>query len=357
MLLDRSSISPPRGPTSEQLGRRCSGTASLLFMLAVLPVLFVALSLGVEVMNFMGLRAQLRRAADMQLIEALRQKSPGELLVSRLTDEGRLLSGHLEDISVHSSLSDSTGVVALEARYKAALSSFIENLCGRPTRAIPLRVVSKARRQHAGTMIVVDRRVLSFEPECGNAHLQALGRFTDHLVEGLGGSAADISVFITPGDADLVEPVSEARLDEGPRCRPARDGSLFDVAAIKGTLGGTEGPLDIGYAILDNALEKIFTQDFESRLIVFLVSKARYEAGDSSFLFSLLRSAVEASRLPIHALTIVLDDSQGFDNRIADQGYLGSSFREVSVSTSELEGARLVAAISRGMRDAIVVEE
>jgi Flp pilus assembly protein TadG len=108
---------------------------SLLFLLALIPVLFVMLAVTLEFSHLVGVRDDLQNVVDEEGYDGLTyRRSSAEVeanLRARLDDRSEFSFSQVSVQSVASTVSPASASVSASLNYKGTFLSFLENFVGR----------------------------------------------------------------------------------------------------------------------------------------------------------------------------------------------------------------------------------
>lgn len=363
-MQQRSSYPPPTPWYQGGDPARSRGLTTLLVTAVLLPLMFVMLTVTIEFAHFFGIRDELQRVLDRQAHEALVRGLDEEEVAEAVRQRMRNVSGLARITDVRHFRSQARSLVEARAEYGGAFFQFVEDFTGRDRTVLPIALQSQVRIQSAASLILVDRAVPEGANTCNDPGLEAIAGFVDRLTESwVVGAGARVAVGVTPGvtpiSPDVIAPVellAQDASDPVPRCRAAIVGSSFDVAAIRGSVGTPFDAFDVGYALRDLANPELLEQAREVRSVVLVLRRERYDAGFAQGIFALLQESARNLPVRVDMYAVILDGTGTIDYRPLNAGINGGIYRELGASQSELNGARLLGAMTKTITDRIVLE-
>ena len=343
---------------------RSRGLTTLLFTAVILPLMFVMLTVTIEFAHFFGIRDELQRVLDRQAHDALVQGLGEEDVAHAVRQRMRNVSGMTQITNVRHFRAQARSIVEARAEYSGAFFQFVEGFTGRERTVLPISLQSQVRIQTAASLILVDRAVSAGSNSCSDPGLQAIAGFVDRLTESwVDVAGARVAVGVTPGVTPIapgvvapVELLAQDASDALPRCRAAVLGSSFDVAAIRGSIGTPFDAFDVGYALRELATPELLEQEREVRNVVLVLRRERYDAGFAQGIFTLLQDSARNLPIRVDMYAVVLDATGTIDHRPLNAGINGGVYRELGASASELNGSRLLGAMTQTITDRIVLE-
>lgn len=341
--------------------RAQSGMTSLLFLLALVPVLLVMLAVTLEFSHLVGVRDDLQTVVDEEGYDALTyRRSSAEVesaLRARLENRSEFSFSQVSLESAESTVSAASADVSASLRYKGTFLSFLENFFGRQSPTLELAATSRLRRQRGGVLVVFDRSVATVVDPCSTVELQARTRFVDRVIDAVAvnpDSVASVGVF--PGTVEAVDLLAPDATDGLSRCRPKVGETTYDASALA-AVGGVPGdPFEVAEDMARLVSQELLARPLEYRAVVLVIGADSYPMGYSSFAQQAISAVAEAAELSIQLLVVVAGVDGSFTPLPPAYGVYGGVVREVGASITELQRERFAAAVSRTMTERIVWE-
>lgn len=337
------------------------GMASLLFLLALIPVLLVMLGVTLEFSHLVGVRDDLRGMVGEQGYEALAyHRSSDEVesnLRARLADQARVSFSSVNTGTVAATVTKGSASVSASLDYRGTFLSFLENFLGRDSPVLELSASTSARRQRGGVLLVLDRTVAAATDPCMAPELEARAAFIDNVVESVRANSENlVQVGVFPGVVEAVDLLALDGSDGIDRCRPIRDGSVYDTAGLLARVGAPGDPFDVAGDLARHAAVELLGRRLEYRAVVLVIGADSYPMGYSAFAQQALAAVAEQAELPLHVFIVVAGVDGTFTPLPPALGVFGGVSREVGATLSELQRGRLASAVSRTMTERIVWE-
>ncbi len=338
------------------------GMVSLLFVLALLPVLLVMVAVTLEFSHLVGVRDHIQRALDDEAFEALayrRLATEVETRVrKRLTDRSRVSFSMVGLRAVKVATNQSSAEVYANLDYTGTFLSFIENIVGKKSHVVELSAESRARRQRAGVLLLLDRTVVPGVDPCTAQEFDARAMFVDSVVETLRASSdTAVKVAVFPGARGITELLTTDIRDGVERCRPHNDELVYDVRGVAARSATRIDPFEMSLEFAQVVSDELLANPFEYRAVVIVLSAEAYPDGYSAFVQQALGAASEGVGLPLRVLTVVAGVDRTFVPLPPTYGMHGGSTREIAASLAELRQGRLAGAVSRTLSERIVWEK
>jgi hypothetical protein len=337
------------------------GMTSLLFLLALIPVLFVMLAVTLEFSHLVGVRDDLQNVVDEEGYDGLTyRRSSAEVeanLRARLDDRSEFSFSQVSVQSVASTVSPASASVSASLNYKGTFLSFLENFVGRQSPTLELAATTRLRRQRGGVLFVLDRSVSTVTDPCSTVDLQARANFVDQVIDAVASNPDNIvRVGVFPGVAEAVDLLSSDGADGIVRCRPKRGDATYDAGGLM-ALGGVPGdPFEVAGDMGRLVSEELLAKTLEYRAVVVVLGADSYPMGYSSFVQQAISAVAEAAEISLQLLIVVAGADGTFTPLPPAYGVYGGVVREVGVSLTELQRERFAAAVSRTMIERIVWE-
>ncbi len=340
------------------------GLVTVLFAAIVLPLIFIMLTITVELAHFFGVRDELQRVLDREAHDALVRGSTEEDVVQAVRQRMRNVTGMAALTSVRQMRSPARSMVEARAEYRGAFFQFVQDFTGQNRTILPILLRSQVRIQSAAALVIVDRGVPSGVDPCADQGLRAMTQFVDRLTESwmeVAQARVAVGVFpgatqITPGVVAPVELLASDARDALPRCRGADTSTSFDLQAVRGNVGVPPDAYSVAFDLRDIADEQVVQQPREVRSIVLVLRRDRYDQGYAQSVFNLLQESAQGVPFSIDMYVVVLDNTQTIDSRPLSIGINGGVYREIGAAASELTGFRLLGTMSQALTDRIVLE-
>jgi Flp pilus assembly protein TadG len=344
--------------------RDCRGMVTVLFAAVILPLIFVMLTLTVELAHFFGIRDELQRVLDREAHDALVRGSTEGEVVYAVQQRMRNVSGMAALTSVRHVRSAARSMIEAQAEYRGAFFQILQEFTGQDRTILPIWLQSQVRIQSAASLVIVDRSVPAGANPCIDTGLRAMTSFADRLAESWAGVAeARIAVGVFPGGTERrpggvapIELLARDAQDNVPRCRAAQSTNSFDLSAIRGSVETPPDAYSVAFDLRDIVDQELVQQAREVRTVVLVLRRERYDRGYAQSVFNLLLESVQGLPLPIDMYVVVLDSSQTIDSRPLSIGINGGVYREIGAAESELAGVRLLGVMSQALTGRIVVE-
>lgn len=337
------------------------GMTSLLFLLALIPVLLVMLAVTLEFSHLVGVRDDLQNIVDEEGYDALTyRRSSAEVdarVRARLTEQSDVSFSRVEVESATSTVNPAAASVSASLNYKGTFLSFLENFLGRESQVVELAATTRLRRQRGGALLILDRSVLATTDTCAEVALEARASFVDRVVGGVAANPDTIvRVGVFPGVTEGVELLSLDGDDGIDRCRPIIAQSSYDASGLRAYVGTPGNPFDVANDVARLVSEELLARSLEYRAVVLVIGADSYELGCSAYAQQAVNAVAEAAELPLQFLIVVAGTDGTFTPLPPSYGLYGGSAREVGASLSELSRERFATAVSRTMTERIVWE-
>jgi hypothetical protein len=338
-----------------------SGMTSLLFLLALIPVLLVMLAVTLEFSHLVGVRDDLQNLVDEEGYDALTyRRSSGDVestLRARLENRAEFSFSRVNLERAESTVSAASAEVSASIQYKGTFLSFLENFLGRQSPTLELAATTRLRRQRGGVLLVLDRSFVTVTDPCSMEEIQARASFVDRVVDAVAENPDNIvKVGVVPGVAEAVDLLSPDGTDGIGRCRPKLASARYDARALE-ALGGVPGdPFEVAEDVGRIVAEELIARPLEYRAVVLVIGADSYPMGYSSLVQQAVSYVAEASEMSIQLLIVVAGADGAFTPPPPGYGFYGGVVREVGVSLAELQRERFSTAVSRTMTERIVWE-
>lgn len=320
------------------------GSASIIFMVVVLPFLAILAMVGIEMTQFFGMREEVRRILDAEAKQSLGRPYPSDYVARRITSSLESLQPYVVVDSVRADTSAHQGEVVVTGTFNGALSKFVGLLLRQEVVGIPFRISSGVRRAKTLGLIVLDRTIGEGEEPCDGENLSARASMVSRIARDLEGSGVgQLAIGVTPGvvsEIDLLAPN-----DDLPRCGGARSGYL-GVESIEGATAGTfSDPIAVAYRATQLLLSAKGSGSVEQRAIVMVVPPALARSEAVPATFSLLEHEATRQSAKITEVGIVVGGARGevfFETR---SGVESGRAKYLNVSEDEAKGDSLRVAL------------
>jgi len=334
---------------------------SLLFMLALVPVLLVMLGVTLEFSHLVGVRDDLRGVVDEQGYEALAyHRAAGEVetnLRRKLADQSRVSFSMVNVGDVAATVTRGAARVSASLDYRGTFLSFLENFLGRESPVLELSTSASARRQRGGVLLVLDRAVAAAIDPCAAPEFEARATFIDGVVDAVQTNSENlVQVGVFPGVVEAVDLLTLDGSDGIDRCRQIREGAVYDTSGIVARVGAAVDPFDVAGDLARHAAIELLGRQLEYRAVVLVIGADSYPRGYSAFAQQALSAVAEAAELPLQVFIVVAGVDGTFMPLPPAHGAYGGVFREVGATLAELQRGRLASAVSRAMTERIVWE-
>ncbi|MEY4701385.1 MAG: hypothetical protein RL326_1572 [Pseudomonadota bacterium] len=341
--------------------RTQQGMTSLLFLLALIPVLLVMLAVTLEFSHLVGVRDDMQNIVDEEGYDALTYRRSSaeveERLRTRLADRSDVSFSGVTVESVTSTVSAAAASVSASVDYKGTFLSFLENFMGRESQVLELSATTRMRRQRGGVLLVLDRSALAATDTCAEVGLEARASFIDRVVGGVAANPDNIvRVGVFPGVVESVDLLSLSGDDGIDRCRPILAESAYDTSALRAHIGMPGDPFDVAEDLARIVSDELLARPLEYRAVVLVIGVDSYQLGYSSYAQLAVSAVAEAAELPLQFLIVVAGADGTFTPLPPAYGLYGGVAREVGASLSELKRERFATAVSRAMTERIVWE-
>lgn len=277
--------------------RSNTGAISFLCVSVILPLLVVAVAVGVELQQFYGVREYVQQVVDDRVRFGVSRHRLVEEVESDIRGALASLSPQVGAFSFTSSMGPSRGEVHLRAEYRGAFGSLAGLLTDAELGVIPFAVSTDVRRFHTSALIVLDRSFTDGGDGCTDVALQERGRLVDELSAALRAhGVSDVRVGVFPGVNGAFSSLStnseESRLIdcEGTTSLP------LHMSSVRGALDDAVDSLEIGQEIADNFVAGLST-DTESLSMIFVGRETELFARSVAFAHTLVKEADASQRL------------------------------------------------------------
>jgi hypothetical protein len=334
---------------------------SLLFLLALIPVLLVMLAVTLEFSHLVGVRDDLQNIVDEEGYDALSyRRSSAEVearLRGRLAQQPDVSFSRVQVASATSTVNPAGARVSASLNYKGTFLSFLENFMGRESQVVELAATTRMRRQRGGALLVLDRSVLATADPCAEVALEARASFIDRVAGAVAANPDNVvKVGVFPGVVEDVELLSLGGDDGIDRCRPIISESVYDTSGLRAHIGMPGNPFDVADDLARLVADELLATPLEYRAVVFVIGVDSYELGYSSYAQQAVSAVAEAAELSLQFLIVVAGADGSFTPLPPAYGLYGGVVREVGASLSELKRERFASAVSRTMTERIVWE-
>ena len=334
------------------VARFSRGMVSILFVAVVLPLTLMFLTVTVELSHFFGIRDELQKIVDREAYASLARGASEAEIKTGISERMRGISGMASITQVRVQGDRDRKFVGVSAQYSGAFFQLTQRLFGIDQEALPIAASSQVRLQSSAALVVFDRQIVDPIESCSSDDLGAIGSFVNRLsAVWQRTNSISLSVGVIPGSSQIVNLVNSPEQDGLQRCSNANG-----VGAIAGAMDPGHAPMDQALAIADLAINQLIQAAVESRVLVLVLRKERYDAGISLTVFDRLNQALIGTDLSINFITLVLDESGEIDYRPIVSGLQGGDYRELGVSRSELSGNKLISVVAQSLTDLVVIE-
>ena len=329
------------------------GSGALLLVGVLLPIIFMAMSLTVELSSFLSERRRLQLEVDDVARRMLRggiSQSEGEVLLrSRLAERAAFVSVS----SLKSNKSSKSIQISVRAKYRPTFTKLIPGASTAALDGIPFTLSSVVSRVPFDLTLIMDRSVRAGESECGAGALTDVKRFTTKLstvFSEFGASSVSLAV-LDPVSGEVTSLVNGASSVPFPRCTPSMlEDSPLDI--LENIAASAAIPLDSFIAPV-SIQEAVFaprsTGRFAKKQVVVLVTTGFDDRWRSlAELPQVIQAGVSSSGLDISLVDVIVGASgRGCDPGWSNQS--GASFKSRCIplsSSGGLNGTLLTALVS-----------
>lgn len=314
------------------------GSASMLFMVVVLPFFFMLAVVGIELTQFLGAREEVRRIVDFEAKQSLSRPYPPSYLKERIASSTRHLRPYVEILDVTAYVGQGRGEIVVQGTFDGALNKFVGFLTQQRTDVLSFTISSAVRRAKTLALIVLDRSVGISGARCGDKNLAIRAGFVSQVAKDLEAAGVDrVMVGVIPGIEDEVDILSVN--DQMPRCAGGEDGSYLEVASLEGVeVDGTSDSVSIAYRATQLLLLTKGAGALEQRAIVMVSPPIESRSVAVPATFSLLEHEAARQSAKITAVGIVVGAERGRNFFEMHSGSESGRARYLHVSEDEVSG-------------------
>ncbi|MEN9847043.1 MAG: hypothetical protein RIS36_2190 [Pseudomonadota bacterium] len=310
------------------------GAVSLLVAAFVLPILFVLLSIGIEVSGFFGAREEVLEQLDAELLAALRGGRGDDAIAERVQDRLSALRSYLvvEDVRVDRRGASIEG--RIRARYRGPLVELASHLTGVAPHATSMEVVSFVRRPRSAVLFVLDRTLAEGNAPCGDpalsARVETVMRSVDRFKSAEG---VTVRIAVLPGFQGEIDILGGN--DGVARC-PGSDPSGESARYVQGTpVDELPDPLSAAVRIVDGVIGLSATSPLEQRAVI-MVSKGKGGGAEiMTTALSLIEHEAVRQRVSIQGIGIAVTDSDEEGEWTVKSASGRSSYLQVSAADAQ----------------------
>lgn len=282
------------------------GSSSILFMVVVLPFLFILAVVGIEVTQFFGMREEVQRIVDSEAKQSLSRPYPSAYLKRRIASSTEHLKPYVEIRDVTANMSQGRGEVVVRGTFDGALNKFVGFLTQQNTDTLSFTISSTVRRAKTVALIVLDRSVGIGGARCGDKNLGIRAGFVSQVAQDLKAAGVDtVIVAAIPGVEDEIDILSAN--DRVPRCGGRDSGSYLGVGSLEGVeVDGASDSISIAYRATQLLLLTKGAGTLEQRAIVMVSPPIESRSVAIPATFSLLEHEAARQSVKITAVGLVV---------------------------------------------------
>jgi len=326
------------------------GSASIIFAVVVLPMLFILAMIGIELTQFFSMREEVRRIVDSEAKQSLGRPYPPEYVARRIRSRAQALRPYIEVSDVEADASGNRAEVVARGTFNGAISRLVGILLGQGLGGVSFAISSAARRTNTAALILIDRTVAASAPMCEDRNLRLRASIASNLARDLRSAGVmSVRIGVLPGEQREIDLL--AADDPVPRCSGFPNDNLFKVAAIKGTQGiRTDDPVDLAYLatrllLLDEDATNNEAAGIEQRAIIMIAPPFEVRSNAIPITFSLLADEAVRQETRISAVGIVVGgDGGGSSFGVKSESERGGA-KYLHVSEDEAAGSDLRVAL------------
>ena len=332
------------------MSRSERGSASILFAVVVLPMLFILAMIGVELSQFFSMREEVQRIVDGEAKESLGRPYASDYVARRISSRLGALKPYVEVAVVKATTSGKRGEVVVQGTFNGVMAQFVGFLLQKGMDGIPFAISSAVRRTSTSALILLDRTVDAKSPKCGDQNLILRASVVANLARDLqAAGASTVQIGVIPGVQQEIDLLSVN--DRVPRCGGGASESLFQVASVEGVQGiKSIDSVEVAYAATQLLLLKkdagAGTQAaIEQRALIMVAPpfEARSEAITTTF--SLLEHEIARQEARISAVGVVVGGPSGGIFFDVKSGSESGRAKYLHVSEDEAKGGDLRVAL------------
>ena len=288
------------------------GSASVLFMMVVLPFLLILFVVGIEVSQFLGVRDEVQRILDTEAKLSLGRFYSSEYVSRRISSRAEALRPYVSFASIETTETPEQGTIVVQGTYEGLLAHLVGALVGDGDGVIPFEISTTVRRAHTAALIVLDRAVGVGAARCGDAHFGRRAAFVTRLVGDLRSFGVDyVQVGVTPGVKEKIDILSSN--DEIPRCGGSDDASHLRIASVEGVEGEPiVDSLGVAYRAVQLLFSLAISPMVEQRAIIMVAPSFETRTEAITTTFSLLETEAARQNVKVDAIGIAVG---GPDNK------------------------------------------
>ena len=341
-------------------GERGSVTPLVIFV--VLPVLFLGLTLSIDLGNFLSVREEIRGLVDREALAALRGGIPPKQLEDRMSQQLRVFEPMVKVDGIQVSSVQGKLRVDVDAEYHSYFAQLLQTLAGRDSGwKISLASSAAVRKISSSTLLVLDRVVVPRVVGCNDPTLLRSEQFIEGLGQGLQRSgAANVAMAAFPSGIPRAE-------DEPPtHLAPIASESSADLLPDCGSeywrvVGGMTAPPPPNELVaeLEVMLGALIAARHSDRNAVVMVLRGK--SAEMQFISTFIQefaAVIERLRTPVSLIVIRVDptDENGTGLQLLGE-QLGVNYREVTVTSESVNTKELRTAVIGEIAERIVVAE
>ena len=317
------------------------GSASVLFMMVVLPFLFILLVVGVEVSQFLGVREEMQRLIDSEAKLGLERAYSADYLSRRMASRVESLKPYVSLARSEISSTAPQQTIVVEGVYQGLFAQLVGSLTGAGDVAIPFQLSTTVRRTQTAALIILDRVVSLGSSPCDDENLSRRAAFVARLVQDLRAFGVEsVHVGVMPGINGEVEILSPT--DEVPRCGASDPTSQLRIASVEGIAGGAAADsVAIAYRVVQLLFAPAVPASTEQRAIIMVAPPFESRTEAITTTFSLLETEAARQNTKVSAIGIAVGGPEkkeffGVRNESGRAKYLHLSEEEVDGSDARV---------------------
>lgn len=315
------------------------GSGALLLVAVLLPLMFMAMALTVELNSFLSERQRLQHEVDDVARRMLRgglSQSEGErLLRSRLAERSAFVAVK----SLESAKSGGKTQIEVNARYKPTFVKLIPGASTSALQGIPFTLSSVVSRVPYDVTLVVDRSIGVGESQCGG-EFQEIKRFgvkLASLFSELGAATLNLAV-LDPESGEAISLANGTSLVPFARCNPEQL-EVSSMEILDNTAGSEDTPADPFIAPV-SVQEVVFSEGasgtFSRKQVLVLLTTGFDDRWRSlSSLPQLIRESVRGAEIEVSLVDVIV----GAGGRECDLNWGSESVSGVRSRCLQLAGS------------------
>jgi len=284
------------------------GSASLLFMVVVLPFLFIMLVVGIEVSQFLGAREEVQRILDAEAKLSLGRGYGASYVSRRIASRTESLKPYVSLMNVVAKNTPQQSSVTVQGEYQGTFAILVRSMMGGEGNAIPFEISATVRRAHTAVLILLDRTVGVDGVRCGEGNLSLRAGLVARLVEELQSLGVTyVQVGVTPGESQEIDILSAT--DEVPRCDGSYDNSRFRSHSVEGVNFAPIGDaLSVAYRAIEILFSPAIPATTEQRAIIVVAPPLEARTEAITTIFSILEAEAVRQKAKVNGVGIAVGD-------------------------------------------------